>query len=163
MRVIKDRQVIEDGWQVVTEEQLAQGVPEGDVLLPLKYWLERRQELQDHGGQISVYLDPEDEVEALQPYVKELSLIALRFPILKDGRAYTQARLLRDRYHYRGEIRAVGDVLRDQLYYMQRCGFDAFQLREDKDPADALNSLDDFSLSYQSAADGVSPLYKSYR
>ncbi|MGI9229787.1 MAG: DUF934 domain-containing protein [Gammaproteobacteria bacterium] len=163
MRVIKHKQIIEDDWQVVSAEALADGIPEGDVLLPFSAWLEQQQALQQHSGKVAVYLSPDDDVEQLQPWLEQFPLIALDFPQLKDGRAYSQARLLRDRFHYKGEIRAIGDVLRDQLYYMQRCGFDAFQIREDKDLTDALNSLNDFSLTYQTAADGATPLYKSYR
>ena len=163
MKVIKDKRVVEDDWRIVSAEELEQGLPPGDVLLPADFWLKRREELASRAGQAAVYLQPADEVEPLQPYLDDLPLIALSFPQFKDGRAYSQARLLRDRYGYRGEIRAVGDVLRDQLYFMRRCGIDSFQVREDKDAAAALEGLDDFSLSYQAAADGVLPLYRSCR
>lgn len=86
-------------------------------------------------------------------------LIALDFPAFKDGRCYSHARLLRERYDYQGELRAVGDVLRDQLFFMKRCGIDSFQLRSDKDMEDALNAFNDFSVKYQTAADGAPPIY----
>ncbi|MGB5063692.1 MAG: DUF934 domain-containing protein, partial [Candidatus Competibacter sp.] len=81
-------------------------------------------------------------------------------PKFSDGRAYSQARLLRERHGYRGEIRAVGDVLRDQLFFMARCGFDAFEPRADRSLEDALAAFGDFSASYQPAADQPLPLYR---
>ena len=85
--------------------------------------------------------------------------IAIDFPAFTDGRGYTLARQLRERYGYRGEIRAVGDVLIDQLFYMHRCGFDAFLLREDQVVEDALNAQHTFSLSYQISIDTPEPLF----
>jgi len=87
-------------------------------------------------------------------------VIALNFPSFTDGRHYSSARLLRERYGYKGEIRAIGDVLRDQLFYMRRCGFDAFAIRADRDPVDALEGLKDFSVTYQAAADDERPLFR---
>ena len=71
--------------------------------------------------------------------------------------------MLRERYGYQGELRAVGDVLRDQLFFLHRCGIDAFQIREDKDIEDAIESFADFSADYQPAADGAVPVYKNRR
>ena len=88
-------------------------------------------------------------------------MLALEFPNFKDGRSYSHARLLRERFGFRGELRAVGDVLRDQLFFMQRCGIDAFQVREDKDAEDALRGLSGFTVKYQTAADGLPPIYKT--
>ena len=90
----------------------------------------------------------------------QFELVALEFPKFTDGRSYSHARRLRDRFGYRGEIRAVGEVLRDQLFFMQRCGIDSYQVREDKDAEDALKGLSDFSVKYQTAADGAPPVYK---
>lgn len=86
-------------------------------------------------------------------------LVAIRFPVFTDGRGYTLARLLRERYAITGEIRAVGDVLIDQLFYMTRCGFDAFDLREDQLIENAIKALDTFSLNYQSVVDNPEPLF----
>jgi uncharacterized protein (DUF934 family) len=87
-------------------------------------------------------------------------MIALDFPVFKDGRCYSHARLLKDRYDYKGDLRAIGDVLRDQLFFMHRCGIDSFQIREDKDAEDALNAFNDFTVRYQAAADDAVPIYK---
>jgi uncharacterized protein (DUF934 family) len=81
-----------------------------------------------------VWLGPDDDVAPLLPWLATLPLIAIRFPVFTDGRGYSLARLLRGRHGYAGELRAVGDVLRDQLYFLQRCGFDSFALRADQPP-----------------------------
>ena len=100
----------------------------------------------------------------IQPQFKQIpprdsfSIIALDFPIFKDGRSYSHARLLRERYNYKGELRAVGDVLQDQLFFMERCGIDSFQIRDDKDIEQALNGLKGFSVRYQAAADDTIPI-----
>ena len=80
-----------------------------------------------------------------------------------DGRGYTQARMLRDRYAYTGEVRAVGDVFRDAMFYMHRCGVNAFELRPGQDPADALRAFADFSFGYQGAADDLAPVFRRRR
>jgi uncharacterized protein (DUF934 family) len=90
---------------------------------------------------IGVWLDSHEDPEALADDLDRLSLVAVNFPKFTDGRGYSIARLLRERYHYQGEIRAIGDVLQDQLFYMQRCGIDAYALRADKDIEKALAGL----------------------
>jgi uncharacterized protein (DUF934 family) len=86
--------------------------------------------------------------------------VEVNFPHFADGRGYSIARLLRERYGYEGELRAVGDVLRDQIFYLSRCGFDAFLLREDQDPADALAAFNDFSEAYQASVERPEPLFR---
>ncbi len=101
---------------------------------------------------------PESELASFLPY---LSLIALEFPVFRDGRAYTQARLLRERHGFKGEIRATGDVLRDQFLFMLRAGFDAFEVKKAAD-ADAFGkALHEFTLRYQPAADGPLHAFRS--
>nr|WP_310638858.1 DUF934 domain-containing protein [Burkholderia gladioli] len=82
------------------------------------------------------------------------------FPRFGDGRGYSTAHLLRNRHGWTGELRAIGDVLRDQLNYMSRCGFDAFAVRADRDPHDALNAFTEFSERYQGAVDDAVPLFR---
>lgn len=98
-------------------------------------------------------------IDDLEPDVSGFSTIILQFPAFKDGRAYSQARLLRERFHYRGEIRARGDVLRDQVLFMRRCGFDAFELTSAS--VDGVgDALAEFSFAYQPAADGAVPVWR---
>ncbi|MFZ1860513.1 MAG: DUF934 domain-containing protein, partial [Candidatus Competibacter sp.] len=112
---------------------------------------------------VGVRLPNTADVTELAEDLPKLAVVALEFPKFSDGRAYSQARLLRERFGYRGEIRAVGDVLRDQLFFMARSGFDAFELREDRSLEEALAAFGDFSESYQPAADQPQPLYRRAR
>lgn len=162
MRVIKDNQVIDDNWQriEITDEQTS--MPAGDIIVPFSYWIEHKSELLERkDGRIAICIHGDDAIEEVVNELQYFQLIALDFPAFKDGRNYSHARLLRDRYGYRGELRAVGDVLRDQLFFLHRCGFDSFQVREDKDIEDALKGLSDFSVTYQTASDGAVPVYKN--
>ena len=111
-------------------------------------------------GRVGVSLQPDDDLSLLTPYVDKLDLIAIHFPKFTDGRGYSLARLLRQRLGYRGELRAVGEVLRDQLYFMARCGFDAFELRDSYNPEAALSAFTEITVHYQAAADGYGPAYR---
>lgn len=123
--------------------------PAVPAIVPLGRWLQwRAAGLQPHPDS-GVCLQPDDDFEALLPDLPQLRLIAVNFPVFTDGRGYSTARLLRERHGYRGELRAVGDVLRDQLYFLHRCGFDAFALRADQDATAALRAFDDYTVSYQ--------------
>ena len=163
MRVIKDARIMEDDWQLVkpAEEGKEITVPEGRVIVPYQYWKANRQAMLDRGTAFGVCIAGDDPIEEVAEDLKHFAIIALDFPAFKDGRNYSHARLLRDRYKYTGELRAVGDILRDQLFYLHRCGIDSFCVREDKDIEDALKGLMDFSVTYQTAADGAVPVYKN--
>jgi uncharacterized protein (DUF934 family) len=103
----------------------------------------------------AVLLAPADEVEALSPFVATLQLIVVDFPKIGEGRGYTQARMLRQRYKYRGELRARGALKRDQLVLLARCGFDSFQLDPSEDLQAALSAFDSFTVAYQDGAEGI--------
>jgi len=107
-----------------------------------------------------VVLEPGDDPRAIADKLPGLKVVAVRFPKTGDGRGYSIARLLRERYGYKGELRAVGVVARDHLQLMAQCGFDAFQLREGEDAAEALKGLDDFSEAYQASAARPVPLFR---
>lgn len=159
MPLIKQNQVVDsDGWQFVGDD--AELPNQGDVVVGLKRLLADPQALRARAGKLGVRIDPEDEFEQVKQAVEHVQLVALNFPKFGDGRAYSKARLLRDRFGYKGELRAVGEVLADQLQYMSRCGFDAFQLAEGKDVAAALRALSDFTVTYQGASDDPRPLYR---
>lgn len=155
-KIIKNRQIVDDQWQTVADDE---PLPAGPVIVSLARWQAERAGLLAHGP-VGVRLKNGEPVAALADDLARLAVIVLEFPEFRDGRAYTQARLLRERYGYRGELRAVGDVLRDQLFFMQRCGFDAFALRADRDLEDALAAFGEFTVTYQPAADEPLPLYK---
>ncbi len=108
----------------------------------------------------AIWIDGSIETESLLDDIEFFSVIALDFPTFKDGRSYSHARLLRERYNYQGELRAVGDILQDQLFFMERCGINSFHIRDDKDIEQALNGFKSFSSRYQAAADDTTPISK---
>jgi uncharacterized protein (DUF934 family) len=107
-----------------------------------------------------IRLEPQDDPAAIAARLQNVSLIEINFPKFGDGRGFSIARLLRERYGYKGELRAVGQVARDHLHYMEQCGFDAFLLRDGEDVAQALAAFDDFSEHYQSTVAQPVPLFK---
>jgi uncharacterized protein (DUF934 family) len=161
--IIKNKTVVEDEWVVL---RLSEGetpesvdVPAGKIIVPLKVWQAQREVLLARED-IGVWFASDERVEDLQNDVAQLPVIAVDFPKFGDGRGYSIAYRLRARLGYRGELRAIGDVLRDQLFYMQRAGFDAFAIRADKDIHEAVKSLSDFSLTYQASVDESQPLFR---
>ncbi len=161
MRVIKNNSIIEDNWQRIDQIDNDQTLPEGDVIVPFSYWLANREVLSNRNSGLGVCINGDIETEEVAKDLDHFSMIALEFPKFTDGRSYSHARLLRDRYGFKGELRAVGDVLRDQLFFMQRCGIDSFELRKDKDIEDAINAFSEITIRYQAAADCPEPAYKS--
>ena len=158
LKIIRDGVIVNDDWTLVADQDAAW--PSGQLIVPLKVWGLRKHELLARAEPIGVWLDGHGDVAILADSVGQLSLIAINFPKFADGRGYSAAALLRTRYGFKGELRAIGDVLRDQLFYMQRVGFNAFAVRADKDIADALKALNDFSETYQGATDQPVPLFR---
>jgi len=140
-KIIKNGQIVDDAWQVLKlsegETPESASLTETPALLPLAVWLARKTEILATGNPVGVWLDSSEGPEAIAGDLAHFSLIGVNFPKFADGRGYSSARLLRERYGYRGEIRAIGDVLQDQLFYMKRCGIDAFAVREDKEMSSA--------------------------
>ena len=162
-RVIRGRRVEDDVWTVVglpPHEDLSAALVDAPVLVPLAVWKERREELAARHGPLGVWLKPDDDPADIASVLDKFSVIAVHFPKFTDGRGYSTAALLRTRYGYRGELRAFGDVGRDQLFYLARCGFDAFKLAPDRDPDAALASFTDFTVRYQGSVDDPVPLFR---
>lgn len=134
-------------------------IPDGNIIVPLKVWLEQRAVLQQRND-IGVWFASDERPEDLTEDIHRFSVIAVDFPKFSDGRGYSIAYNLRARMGYSGELRAIGDVLRDQLFYMQRVGFDTFEPRPDRDINDALKGLKDFSEVYQTSIDQKQPLFR---
>jgi uncharacterized protein (DUF934 family) len=161
--IIKDKQVIADEWQLVAlsegdnPEQIS--VPAGKVIVPLTVWQAQYATLKARKD-VGVLLASNERPELLKDDVATLPVIAVNFPKFADGRGYSIAYNLRARLGFTGELRAIGDVLRDQLFYMQRVGFNAFAVRADRDIHDALKGLTDFSEPYQTSWDQKSPLFR---
>lgn len=158
MQIIRNGAIVEDAWIHVVD---GAALPShGDVIVSLARYAEERESLQQRGGKLGLRLPSHEQAQTIAGYLPELALVAIEFPTFKDGRGYTAARLLRERFGWKGELRAVGDVLRDQLAYMRRCGFDAFELKAGKDIHGALLAFHEFSVTYQGAADDPRPLFR---
>ncbi len=154
--------VVADDWQVLrpAADETAV-VPSGRVIVPLAIWLDPLSGLAARGD-VGVWLAGTDDPAKLAPSLPSLSLVAIDFPKFTDGRGYSIAYLLRSRYGYRGELRAIGDVLPDQLFYMRRVGFDAFAVRGDKDIRQALRHMRPFADAYQGSWDNAVPAYRRH-
>ncbi len=147
-QLIKDRVVVDDRWTLLRDASTcADVVASAPAILPLALWLVHRDDLLARGD-IGVWLAPDDDPGALGADIGCLPLIAVDFPHFTDGRGYSIGRLLRDRHRFAGELRAMGDVLRDQLFALAECGFDTFALRADRDAAEALSGFGDFTGVY---------------
>lgn len=161
--LIKERKIATDSWRLLRDgpDGAREPLPtDGDVIVPLQRWLDERYSLTHRAGRIGVLLNGDDEPENIAEDLRLFGVVAVDFPRFTDGRGYSTGRLLRERYGWRGELRAVGDVQRDQLFYLARCGFDAFMLRDGEDAAVALNAFHDFSERYQGAVDQPLPLFR---
>lgn len=132
----------------------------GDLTVSLERYAKERDSLRAHAGRVGVRLEPGQRGDELAEYIDELEVVAVDFPKFTDGRGYSTARRLRERMGFAGELRATGDVLPDQVFYMHRCGFDAFEVRADKSLETAQRSLRSFSVTYQGGADEPRPLFR---
>lgn len=159
-RLIKNREIVEDHWQRVSADSNVTDLPDGDIIVPLTLWQKFAEVLRQRPGRVGVCLAIDEEPSILAADLPSLALIAIDFPNFADGRGYSTARELRTYYNYQGEIRAIGDVLRDQLFLMERCGFDSFAVREDQSLDNALGAFNDFSVTYQGDAREARPLFR---
>jgi uncharacterized protein (DUF934 family) len=161
--LIKDKTLVTDEWTVLRlkEGEAADSVtvPAGKVIVPLPVWSCQYETLQGR-KELGVWLASFERAEDIQDELQRFPVIGVDFHKYTDGRGYSMAYRLRKQMGFRGELRAMGDVLRDQLLYLRRVGFDAFALRADKDPNAALESFADFSLSYQASVDTEAPLFR---
>ncbi len=161
--IIKNKAIVADDWTVLRLQE--QETPEnvivaaGKVIVPLQVWQAQRAALKDR-KEIGVWLASDERPEELKGDIEKFSVIAVDFPKFSDGRGYSIAFNLRARLGYSGELRAIGDVLRDQLFYLQRVGFDAFAPRPDRKIEDVIKGLSDFSEVYQTSFDQKLPLFR---
>jgi len=160
--LIRNRQIIANDAVTLADDDALPAA--GRVIVSLARWQAEAAGLKASGLDVGVQLPNTVEVTGLWPEIADRSLIVLSFPAFGDGRAYSQATLLRSRCGYTGELRAVGAaVVRDQIAMMARCGFDSFVLRDDQDPAVCLTAFEDFHAAYQPAVDAVVPVWKRRR
>jgi len=152
MQLIKAGRIVADRFVRVLDDA---PVPDGvAVILPASRLLADARELVLRQAPTGVIWPNDRRLAELAPYLDWIALVALVFPSFRDGRAYSQARLLRERYGFRGELRATGQVLRDQLLFLQRAGFDAFELTKDADAAAFAEAVHRYSVFYQPTGDG---------
>lgn len=164
--IIRNGSVVADRWQVLrptAEAPLAfETLPGGPVIVPLAFWLAHADALLAR-GEAAPWVGAGEEPAALAPWIAQLALIAVDFPKFTDGRGFSAAFLLRSRLGYKKELRAIGDVLADQLFFMRRVGFDAFAVRADKDIRKALQAMQPFSDVYQGSFDNPVPAFRRHR
>ncbi len=161
--LINNGDIQTDHWVYLekSDEPEKQTVPDGKVLIPLSTWLAQSDRLTGRiGADFGIWFDSDEEPETLGEAVRQFAVVGVNFPKFADGRGYSIARLLRERYGFTGDLRAIGDVLLDQLFYMKRCGFSSFALRPDRSAETALTGLATFQEVYQSATDQPAPLFR---
>jgi uncharacterized protein (DUF934 family) len=152
MPLVKNGKIATDGFAHVPDGAELPG--EGAILVTAARFLEDAEALLRRVGKLGVIWPNNRDVDDLVPWLGRLSVIALVFPTFRDGRAYSQARLLRERYGYDGELRAAGQVLRDQFVFMLRAGFDAFEVRKESDAEAFADTAKRYSVFYQPTGDG---------
>ena len=153
-RLLHNGQVVIDEWLTV-DEAAAQSIAVSAVaplIVPFSRWQNEAETWSARGGRLGVLLSPADKVEQLAPHLARFALVAAEFPGPGEGRGYTQARLLRERWNFTGELRASGYVRRDQLFFMARCGFNSFELPQGE-LLDAVTAFSTFTAAYQSCND----------
>lgn len=156
-KIIRDGSIVEDEWIQLREDDPCQ--PQPHTIVPLTSWLTNREKFAAD-AEVGVWLDSDEDPQLIVDDLASIALIALNFPVFSDGRPYSSANMLRRVYAYQGELRAVGDVRRDQMEQMHRCGFNAYQLGEGQNLEAALAGLKLFSHSYQSSIDRPQPLFR---
>jgi uncharacterized protein (DUF934 family) len=168
-QIIKHREVVDDDWSVLklvdggTPETVE--VPAGKIIVPVNVWLAQREQLLGRAArkELGVWFASDELAHTLKDDLDKFALVAVDFPKFSDGRGYSIAYNLRKRLGYQGELRAIGDVLRDQLFQMQRCGFNAYATRQDRSIHDALKGLTVFSETYQGSVDNALPLFRRHQ
>ena len=161
--IIKDGKVATDPWLLLRlpdDGSLPAVPPSGDIIVPLALWRQRREQLLARPSRLGIWLDSNEDPAVIAEDLRLFGVVAVRFPKVTDGRGYSIAYLLRERYGWRAELRAFGDIWRDQIFFLASCGFNAFVLREGEDPREALAAFGDFSETYQGSVRQPLPLFR---
>jgi uncharacterized protein (DUF934 family) len=156
-QIIRKREIVTDDWTYLADdaELPANGLP----IVTLARYTKQGGELVERYPRLGVRV-PSDKLPQDIPHIDRLALIAIEFPKFTDGRGYSVGRMLRDRHGFTGELRAVGWVLRDNLRAMERCGFDAFDLKPGKPLESALQAFGEFAATYQADVEDKRPIYR---
>jgi uncharacterized protein (DUF934 family) len=149
---------IEDSFSLITDTDAT--LPEGDVIVPLSVWLAQKDSLLARSSKVAVWIAADETAEQISEHTEGLAFIAIDFPKFIDGRGYTTARLLAEQFGFNGTLRAIGDVLIDQLFFYHRVGFTEFDVREDQVKENAIAALSTFSETYQISVEQPEPLFR---
>lgn len=147
---IRHGDIVQDEWQRFTPQADEAPPAEGKWLVPMAYWLENSASLRTGGAQIGILVAPDDVAEDLEDRLEGAAIVAVDFPAFTDGRGFSLGYLIRNRLGWRGEMRAVGEILIDTVHYLARCGFDSFTLKVGHDAQHALRQFKAFTVHYQS-------------
>jgi len=158
MALLKQGAVVADPFTDVSQDDSISAT--GALIVSLAQWHEQREALAAREDKLGIILRSDEKPELIAADIAHFDVIALDFPAFGDGRAYSSARLLRDRYQYAGELRAVGDVLLEQLHFMNRVGFDAYEIASEHALKDWIVAAADISIWYQPTGDGRTPVVK---
>jgi len=155
MPLVENGQIVQDRYHYLTDDEpIPERVP---VIVPARRFLADADALSRRDGSLGVAWPNDRRIAELAPWLGHLALVALQFPKFRDGRAYSQARLLRETYGFRGTLRATGDVLRDQFHFLIRAGFDSFEVKKPADASAFVQAASRYSVVYQPTADGRIP------
>lgn len=151
MQLIKDGEFVADAWTTVADDE---DLPDTPVMVSLDRWKKDQNALLARNGKLGIRLKSGEEPAQIADHLDRFDVVALEFPAYRNGRAFSYARLLRERYGYKGELRAVGAVLRDQFYYLVRVGFNALEVRDNVTPEIFREAVGTFTYDYQPSSDG---------
>lgn len=155
--LINQESILENNWTIITDE--SGDFTQANIMIPAYYWLEN-QDVFSGRNDVSIWFAGDAELSDFKGLLNKVSVIGVNFPAFADGRGYSLARLLTEREGFTGELRAIGDVLIDQLFFMKRCGFNSYLLKDGVNAEKALNYFSTFNEPYQLAADIKEPLFR---
>lgn len=160
-KLLNQQGLLDNKWTIADNDTAATDI-QGYSIVSLNFWQDNQTQLEElaQSGKLALHLNSDETADLIAESAQQFALICIDFPKFSDGRGYSTARLLREKYGYKGELRAVGDVLIDQLFYMQRCGFGSFDLRDDQIISDAIAAFSTFSVCYQNDVHDPRPLYR---
>ncbi len=157
MQILKNRHLIQDTWKTLSADDAP---VDGDIIVPFTRWKADKDTFDSHNGKVGVLISSDTNIDEVIENLSHFDLIALNFPKYTDGTCFSYAFLLRERHNFTGELRAVGDIFRDQFTYLERCGIDAIQLEDEEALEIGKRSFEDMSFVYQSSADKAEPFYR---
>ena len=159
-KFVNSQLMAEQPWQVIERDfsgSLSE-LPENQLLLPLAFWQANRDELAALNSRFGIWVDSDEEIEAVANDINQFAAIGVNFPVFTDGRGFSTGRLLRERYQFNGQLLALGNTVQDLWFYLRRCGFDAYEVTANANqPSKPLNG---FSITYQCAVDQPEPLFR---